>query len=271
MGLPNLALTVDSLRNTPPPIPADDHDVGKFALLGVAGLLCLMAPLYSADFAGALGGLPVVGAMVSPPPPTPKYANSIGKAAPASLPESDMKKWFAPAADGSTEPYVVETWQAIAAFAANAGTRDGWAEACKKATAAAGADRAAEPLLGALACSTDGTVTALQRFAVHVLAMRAQTALFLRGVPGASLAAIQARQGELRLDCAVDLVGRLGGPAAAFGQACAKALQTAYLAADAPATFTTLGEAYATVATEIAKRDPKTAPEPSYFETPQKK
>lgn len=245
--------------------------MGKFALLGVAALLFLMAPLYSADCAGALGGLPVVGAMVSPPPPTPKYANSIGKAAPASLPDSDMKKWFAPAADGSTEPYVVDTWRAIAAFAANAGTKDGWTEACKKATSAAGADRAAEPLLGALACSADGTVTALQRFAVHILAMRAQAALFLRGVPGSSLAAIQARQGEIRLDCAVDLVARLGGPTSASGQACAKALQTAYLAGDPPATFTALGEAYSAVASEIAKRDPKTAQEPSYFDTPAKK
>ena len=244
--------------------------MGKFALLALAGLMLISARCYSADLAGTLGGLPIVGPMISPPPPTPRYVETIGKPAPASFPDSDMKTWFV-SPEAGAEPYNIVTWRAVAAFAANATTKDGWAEACKRATAATGADRAAAPLLGALACSGDGTVTALQRFAVQLLAMRAETAFYLRGVPGASIAAMQARQGELRLTCATDVVSRQGGPESVFGQACLKALDRGYLAADTAATFAALGEAYATLAAEIAKRDTKTADQPSYFELEAKK
>ncbi|MFN0145135.1 MAG: hypothetical protein ACKVT1_01380 [Dehalococcoidia bacterium] len=244
--------------------------MGKFALLGLACVLLLTARCYNADLEGALAGLPVVGAMISPPQPTPKYVETIGTPAPASFPETDIKTWFVPPEAGA-EPYNIETWRAISSFAANAVTKGGWAEACKKATEAAGADRTATPLVGALACSSDGTVTALQRFGVQLLAMQAEVAFYLRGVPGSSLAAIQARQGELRLTCATDIIARLGPPEAALGGACTGALATAYLEADAPATFAALAEAYASLAAEVARRDPKTADQPSYFEPEPKK
>ena len=237
--------------------------MGKFAILGLAGVMLLMARCYNADLEASLGSLPIVGAMVSPPPAAPAYVASIGKPAANTFPESDLKSWFA--ADAK-DPLAVDTWRAIASFAAIAGTKAGWAEACKKATEAAGAERASNPALGALACSADGTVTAIQRFAVGLLAMRAEVALYIRAVPGSSTSAIQARQGELRLLCSVDAVARQGGTGSALATACSQALETAYLTGDAPATFATLAAAYTSVAADIAARDPKTAPEPGYFE-----
>jgi len=247
--------------------------VGKLGILAVALLMLGTARCYNADLVAAAGGIPVVGAMFAPAaPPAPKYVSAIGTPAPSQLPDSDMKTWFSPqgANGAAADPYDVTTWRAVAAFAAASGTKAGWAEVCKKAADAAGADRTASPALGALACSADGTVTGLQRFAVELLAMRAEVAFYIKGAPGSSLAAIQARQGQLRLECTTGLVSRQGGAGSPFGQACALALATAYLGGDAPATFTALGDAYTAVAAELAKRDPKIAQEPSYFE-PSKK
>jgi hypothetical protein len=244
-------------------------EMGKLGIFGLALLMLLTARCYGADYEAALSGLPVVGPMISPPAPVPTYVNAIGTPVAATLPESDMKSWFAPPADPQALPDI-DTWRAIGAAAGTSGTKDGWAAVCKKASETTGEDRAAEPLLGALACSGNGTVTALQRFAVGILAMQAETALYWRGVPGASVAAIQSRQGELRLACAVDVVARQGGAAGVFAAACASVLETAYLAGDAPATYAALTAAYGTVAAEIARLDPKTAAEPSYFEPVQK-
>jgi hypothetical protein len=242
--------------------------VGKFGIAGLALLLLFTARCYNADVEGALSGLPLLGAIVSPPAPVPGYVDDIGKLAAVQLPASDPKTWF-PAATGEAapaDPLDVARWRDIAAAAEAGGTAAGWAELCKKAATAAGADRAAEPRLGALACSANGTVTGLQRVALGLLAMEAQVALYLRGAPGSSLSAIAARQGELRLACTVEVIARLGGPATAYGQACAGALATAYLEGNAAGTFAALEASYTLLAGEIAKLDPKTASEPGYFE-----
>ncbi len=249
--------------------------MGKFAILAVALVLLSTARCYNADYESALGGVPLVGALINPPEPVPVYIDAIGKAAANTLPESDPKTWFGlagatDASAGARDAYDVARWRDVATIAEVAGTQAGWAEVCKKVSTAAGAERTAEPKLGAMACSANGTVTALQRAAVGLLAMQAQVALYLRGVPGASVAAIGARQGELRVVCDTDVIGRLGGPGTPYGEACAKALEMDYLAGDAKATFAALDAAYAALAAEIAALDPKTADEPGYFETAKK-
>lgn len=243
--------------------------MGKLGLFVVALALLATARCYNADLVGAMAGMPVVGAMVSPPTPPPKYITVIGTPAPSKLPEIDFKTWFP--TDPAVDPYAVATWTAIAQFVETAGTQAGWTEACKKAGAAAGNDRSANPLLGVLGCSSDATVTQLQQFALHVLAARAAVALWVKGAPGGSAGAIEGRQGEVRLLCGVDVVSRQGGPTSVFAQACTKALDTSYRTGDATATFAALGEAYSLVATEIAKRDPTVDPEPGYFGAPEKK
>ena len=248
--------------------------MGKLAILAVALVLLSTARCYNADLESSLGGVPVLGAMINPPVAAPAYVSSIGKAAPITLPESDPKAWFglaAAAAEGATpDAYDVPRWRDVAAVAEIAGTQAGWAEVCKKVSTAAGAERTAEPKLGALACSANGTVTAIQRAAIGLLAMQAQVALYLRGVPGASIAAIGARQGELRVTCDVDVIGRLGGPETPYGQACGRALETDYLTGEATKTFAALDAAYTALAAEIARLDPKTAAEPGYFEAAKK-
>lgn len=242
---------------------ADHHGMGRIGVLAVAMLLLLVARCSTADFAGALEDVPVVGAMIQPPPTPAKYVSSIGTPAASPLPETDLATWFVA---GAKDPYDPTTWQAIDRFLATARTKDGWTAACKKAGEAAGADRAAKPELGALACSKDGAVTGIQRFAVRVLQARAATALYVKGAPGSAIAAIQAYQGEVRLACAVDTVARQGGPESTFGKACARALDTSYLAGNPQATFTALGEAYTLAASEIAKLAPTVDAEPGWFE-----
>lgn len=236
--------------------------MGKVGLVAVVLALLATARCYSADLAGALAGVPIVGPMVSPPASTPGYVSNIGKPATATLPETDFSKWFTLDAP---DPYDVTLWTSIESFLANTTTQAGWTEACKKVSAAAGSGRSANPPLGALACSGDGTVTQLQGFAAKLLAAQAMVALWLKGAPGASTGAIQARQGAIRLACAVDVVARQGGSGSAFAQACAKALGVAYLSGDGATTFTALGEAYRLVAGEIARLDPTIDPEPGYF------
>ena len=236
--------------------------MGKAGLLLVALSLFLSARCYNTDMVGALGGLPIVGPMVSPPPATPGYVNTMGTPAATTLPEADPAKWFA--ADASADPYDATKWTAIQAYLANASTQAGWAEVCKKIAGSAGADRSASPQLGALACSADASVTRLQTLAVGILRAQAATALWIKGAPGGSLGAIQGVQGEVRVFCATDVTGREGADSPLV-QACAKALDTAYISGDARATFTALNDAYTLAATELAKRDPKTAQEPAYF------
>lgn len=218
---------------------------------------------YNADLAQSLAGVPMVGAMISPPAPVPAYVDAIGTPSPAKLPAADPKKWFP--TDPTADPYDPAMWAEVREFLANAGTQAGFAEVCKQMSTAVGAERTASPTLGALACSADPSVTAVQGIGVAILAARAEVALWVKSAPGSSIGAIQGRQAELRLLCGGDTVLRLGGTTSPFGQACAKALDTGYLAGNGAATFAALGDAYTLVATELARRDPKTAAAPAFY------
>jgi hypothetical protein len=244
------------------PLPAvDDRCVGRLGILSVVFALLLVARCADADVSQSLAALPVVGPIVSPSATVASPVKSTP--APAAAPAADVKAWFA--AD-IKDPYNATLWKSVDDTLAGAGSRDGWTAFCRLVSTAAGQDRAAAPDLGALACSKDGTVTALQRFAVHVLQLRAAVALYVKGAPGASSFGIQARQGIVRLDCAVDVVARQGGPDSPFGSACAKALDVAYLSGDVSATFTALGEAYHASAAEIARLAPAIDTEPGWFD-----
>lgn len=246
------------------PCAADDPGVVKKALFAFILLAFLgTARCYNADLASAFGALPVVGPMVQPPPETPAYVRAIGTPAPAALPETDLATWFP--AEAPADPYNAKLWKEIDLFLTHAQTQAGWTEACKKVSAAAGSERAANPKLGALACSSDPTVTQLQQFAGHVLATQAAVALWMKGELNGSTGAIQGRQAELRVLCTASVVARQGAPETAWSQACAKVMDASYLKGDGPATFTALGDAYQLVAAELAKLDPEIDPEPGYF------
>ncbi|MBK9341488.1 MAG: hypothetical protein IPN07_00275 [Dehalococcoidia bacterium] len=150
---------------------------GLWALVLVAFLGT--ARCYNADLAGAVGGLPIVGAIVQPPQAPPEYVKAIGTPAPAVLPETDYATWFP--AEAPTDPYSTTVWKAVLQFVSATGTRAGWAEACKAVSTAAGTDRAANPRLGAIACSGDATVTEMQQFALHLLGAQASVALWIKG------------------------------------------------------------------------------------------
>lgn len=221
------------------------------------------ARCYNADLASAFGAVPIVGAMVQPPDAAPAYLKAVGTPAPSTLPESDPTTWFP--AEKPADPYSAALWRDIKLFATISQTQLGWTDACKKIAGVTGEDRTANPKLGALACSSDPTVTQFQQFAVHLLATQASLALWIRGETDGSLAAIQSRQAELRVFCTTSVVARQGLPETPWSQACAKGLDAAYLKGDGPTTFNALGDAYALVATEIAKLDPKVSQEPGYF------
>lgn len=244
--------------------------MGKVLYLIVLFSLLGTARCYNADLAASLSTVPVVGPMISPPPaPPPAYVAAIGTPAATTLPEIDFKKWFP--TDPAADPLDPVMWAAIRDFVSTARTEAGWTEACKKVTAAAGADRAAAANLGPLACSADPSVTNVQGFATAILAIQAEVALWVKGAPGSSIGAIQGKQGELRLLCSADSLRRQGTPDGPFAQACAKALETAYMAGDGKATFTAVSEGYTLVAAEIATRDPKIAPDPAFFGAAAKK
>jgi len=230
-------------------------------------LLALLgsARCYNADLASALGGLPIVGPMVVAPEKTPAYLDAIGTPVTPALPEADLATFFP--AEAPTDPYDAPRWGQVAEFVTLSGTPSGWALTCKAASDAAGADRAASPLLGALACSSNPTVTQFQQFAAHVLGAQASLALWIKGAPNGTLAAIQGRQAELRVFCTTGVVARQGAENTTWAEACTGALDAAYLDGDGPATFEALATAYTAAATEIARLDPETAQEPGYFGT----
>lgn len=219
------------------------------------------ARCYTADLAAGVAGVPVVGPMLVPPPTTPAYVQAIGTPAPVELPEADVAAWFP--AEGGWKGVPPAQWQAMALAAAAAGTPAGWAELCAKASAAAGADRAAAPLPGALACSDDPALTSVQRVALQLFDLRAALGLWLNGAPNGSIGAVQARQGGLRLLCATTAPGRVDP--AALAAACAKGLDAAYLAGDGAATMAAVEEAYAGLAAAIAAADPTVEGEPAVY------
>jgi hypothetical protein len=234
----------------------------KKALWGLI-LLSLLgtARCANADLVAALGGVPFLGGMVAPQPATPAYLQAIGTPAAVSLPEVDFAAWFAeePPANAAASG----TWQQMELVAVTGAGASGWAEVCKKASSAAGGDRGASLLVGALACSSDATVTQMQRFALELLGARAAVGLWMRG--DRSIAAIQGRQGQLRISCSAHVIARQGPPDNAWTQACELALDASYLEGDGPATLDALIEAYALVAAEIARLDPEIDAEPGYF------
>ena len=148
----------------------------------VALSLLATSKCYNADLAQSLSGVPIVGAMIAPPAAAPAYVDTIGTPAPTSLPDTDPKTWFP--TDATADPYNPTTWTAIRDFLANTGNEAGFTEACKKITDAVGADRTSEPVLGALACSEDPSVTALQAFPLALLSLQAEVALWLKDAPG---------------------------------------------------------------------------------------
>lgn len=235
---------------------------GLWALVLVAFLGT--ARCYNADLASAFGSLPIVGPIVQPTQPVPEYVKAIGTPSPPSLPQSDYATWFP--AETPADAYAPAVWKPVLEFVSIGGTRAGWAEACKAGSSAAGADRAANPRLGALACSNDATVTEMQRFALHLLGAQATVALWIKGEPNGSTGAIQARQAEIRVLCATGVVGRQGAEAP-WAEACAKAMDPAYLTGDGPTTFAALADAYLLAATEIARLDPEIDAEPGTFAT----
>jgi len=234
--------------------------MGKFAILGVAGLLLLLARTYANTNWDDLQ-IPFLSG--DPAPSTPASVESIGAAAEVKLPETDFATWFP--VEPPADPYAPAYWLEVDAYFATARTPAGWTEACKKAGAAAGSERTAKPLLAALGCSDDPSLAQVQRFALQLLGVQAETALWIRGVPGHSNAGIQGRQGEARLMCSNDVIAREGGDASPFAQACEKALDESYMAGNGATTFAALGEAYALIAAEIARRDPTIDPEPASF------
>ncbi|MGH2633162.1 MAG: hypothetical protein ACRDG3_07115 [Tepidiformaceae bacterium] len=236
--------------------------MGKVVFALVLVMFLGTARCYNADFAGAAAGLPLVGAMVAPPPTTPAYVKVIGTPAADKLPTADLSKWF-PA--NATDPYDPVMWASVRDVLAFAGTQAGFTEVCKLASTAAGANRTAHPEVGAIACSADPSVTGEQPFAIDLLDVRAELALWVKGAPGSSVQAIGALQGEIAVLCGGDAVARNGGPASPFAQACAKAADTSYLKGDAKTTFTALGDASTLIAGDIATKDPKVAATPAFF------
>jgi hypothetical protein len=255
--------------------------MGQKLAVGTLGVLLLgLAALSMADFSG---GIPFIAPKAAPT--TPAYVEAIGTPAPVELPEVDMSTWFveppAPAEEGepaageadeataeaelAVDAYDPTRWQQVAAFLEHVRTQAGWAEGCAVATSAAGADRTASPLVGALACSDVASVTLVQQFAAAVLGAQAEVALWIRGVPGYGPAGLEARQGAIRLMCAVDVIAREGGEGSTYAEACALALDAAYRTGDGPATFDALGAAYALAAADIAARDATTDAEPGYY------
>ncbi|MGE3074487.1 MAG: hypothetical protein AB7N24_00040 [Dehalococcoidia bacterium] len=236
----------------------------KKALFGLLLLSFIgTARCYNADFASAVGGLPIVGPIVVPTQPIPEYVKAIGTPATATLPEAKYETWFS--TEEGVDPLDVTVWKEIEAFVPIASSKAGWTEACKAVGAVAGADRAANPNLGALACSSDATVTQMQQFAVKVLGAQAAVALWIKGELNGSTGAIQARQAELRVLCATSVIARQGPDAATWTEACDKVMDASYLEGDGPATFAAIGEAYAAVAAELAVLDPEIDQEPGYF------
>ena len=235
--------------------------MGRLGILATLLALITATRCYSANWDSAVAALPFTQSAAS----APASLASIGKSAAPSLPDSDFKKWFS--TDPAADPYDPLVWADIASATATAGNQAGWAAVCAKVGAAAGSDRAANPALAALACSDAPAVTALQQFAVDVLAAQAAVALWIDHAPDASVPAIASRQAQVRLDCGTFILAAGASAGSPFSAACAKAADTAYLSGDGKTTFTALGDAYALVAGEIARQSPKVAQAPVYFDT----
>lgn len=236
---------------------ADDRGMGRLGIALVAMALLGVVYLYGVE----LGSVRIPGLPASAAPETPAYVERIGTPAPVALPEADPAAWFVD--DPEADPYDPVRWREVDGALAEATTPAGWAALCAAVTEATGADRTADPLLGALACSGDPALTALQEAATRALSVQAAVALWMRGVPGYGPGAIEARQSALRHLCDVGPIARDGLVSA---EACALALDASWRQGDGPATFDAAREAYRIFAEAIAARDPDTAGEPATYD-----
>lgn len=180
---------------------------------------------------------------------------------PAPLPDSplDAAALF-DAVDGE-DPLAPALWQPAVELLRAAGTEEGWTALCGAFAAAAGNDRAADPLPAALACSDDPSLLPLQRLAALVLETKGHLALWLRHAPGGSRAAVEARQAEVRLHCATI------GEAAADDRlraACEGVLGASFAQPDEQEAVGALDSAYASLAEVIAERDPDVETAPAF-------
>jgi len=226
------------------------------------GILALLATLPAFLYAVDWGGLELP--FLSPGPTPPSSLAVLGTPAPPPEAAVDVAALFAP--PEGADPLSPGTWAPAAQLLAAAGTRVGWKALCQAFGAAAGADRSAAPLPGALGCSADASLLPLQRLAALVLEAKAQLALWLRSAPGSSSAAVAARQAAIRNACAA--LPEAQDAASAAAEACRLARDSAYLTGDPAATLARLDEAYAALADLIARRDPTLAPEPAFPGTP---
>jgi hypothetical protein len=227
-----------------------------YAILALA--VTLPAFLYAVDWGGV--ELP----FLAPSPTEPPSLALLGTPAPPPEVTLDPAALFA--APEGADPLSPALWQPATQLLAAAGTPAGWTALCRAFGSAAGVERAAAPLTGALACSADPSLLPVQRLAALVLEAKAQLVLWLRAAPGSSSAAVAARQAAIRGACTVLPEARSdGGPAA---EACRSALDTSYLEGDPARTLSQLDAAYAALADLIAARDPTIAPEPAFPATP---
>jgi hypothetical protein len=233
---------------------------GAFALMLLS--FVATARCYHTDFASAVGGLPVVGAMVVPPPKTPAYIEAIGRPAPVdALPDPQVETWWpANPEDATSTLSQARTWLVAAQ------TPAGWAALCGAASRAVGAERTVEPVqLAGLACSDEPTVTRLQLFAVLVLRLDPETQLYLAGAPGSSRADIESTLAQIRVECTAGYASRaLFVPA--VGVACALPdAPGAGRDGDAVAFLQDVVDTYQALAETIVELSPKTAAEPTFF------
>lgn len=227
-----------------------------FALL--AFLATLPAFLYGVEWGGL--ELPFLAPQATPP----AALASLGTPAPPPEPSAQVAAVFAP--PEGRDPLAPDLWRPTSSLLAAMGTPTGWAALCQAFTTATGPDRTVAPLPGALACSSDPSLLPVQRLAALLLDAKAQLALWLRGAPGSSLAAVTARQAAIRTACS--LLPETRTPNSPAALACAQALARDLTSQEPDASLAALDGAYATLADFIAARDPTTAAEPAFPDTP---
>ncbi len=234
-------------------VPAEDLGVAKLGFGFLASLIALLALAWSVDWQRL--SLPFGGAGV----PANAAIEALGTPAPAPNPSFDAAALFTP--PEAEDPLAPELWGPAAELLRSAGTDEGWTALCSHFAAAAGGDRTAEPLAGALACSDDPGLLPLQRLAALVLETKAQLALWLRHAPGGSRAAVEARLGEVRLRCS-------SLPEATSEErvrsSCEAALALPLAPPDESEAVAALDSAYASLAEVIAERDPDIETTPAF-------
>lgn len=231
---------------------------GAFALLLLA--FAGTARCYHTDFAAAVGGVPIVGAIVVPPAQAPAYIEAIGTPAPLEpLAEPGVETWW------PEDPEELSTLRDGRNWLVAGQNHAGWTALCGSAGDAAGGDRdPASPLVSALGCSDDPSVTRLQQFAILVLRIDPELQRYLGGVPGSSRAEFESTLAQVRVECTAGYASRAIGTAS-VATACALPDSWA-TGGDATALLDLARAAYLGLATDIATLDPTVDDAPSFFE-----